>query len=198
MIVCSFIIPASAQESEALLINFSEFKFETYDYNPDKVKVEYEQIGTEEKAYITDKSGNVLETLSVRSVGSRAANVYPYVIVRSSSYGGTTVAYNMNVELYSNGSFRSINSYQGGYLGITTRVTDTSLEGSNCNAWSPTGFPTLELYYAYNGTLVAEVTVGMSSSVSADLLGAGFTAGSTIDGKTYYRRGFNSTGIVKL
>lgn len=111
---------------------------------------------------------------------------------------GTTIEFNMNVELYSSGSFRQINSYQGGYVGIGTSITNTRLEGSNHNAWSPKGFPTVELYYAFNGTVVAEVTSSTSASVSADLLGAGFSVGSTDGLTTYYRRSFNSNGIVKL
>ena len=198
LMLLSFVIPVQAQEKEKLFVNFSEFQFVTDDYNPNEVHIKYEKVGMKENAYIIDNNGTVLETMSVKSVGYRVDDVYPYTFTRSVKYGGTTIEFNMNVELYSKGLFRQINSYQGGYVGIATSITNTRLEGSNYNAWSPKGFPTGELYYAFNGTVVAEVTSSTSASVSADLLSAGFSVGSTVEGITYYRRSFNSNGIVKL
>lgn len=198
----SFVVPVHAQEqakeNKPLFVNFSEFQFVTDDYNPNEVHIEYEDLGMNENAYIIDNNGKVLETMSVKKVGFRSNGAYPYTFTRSVKYGGTTVEFSMNVELYNNGSFRQINSYQGGYVGIATSVTNTKLEGSNHNAWSPTGFPTLELYYAFNGTIVAEVTSSTSTSVSAELLGSGFSVGTTVGDTTYYRRNFNANGIVKL
>lgn len=43
-----------------------------------------------------------------------------------------------------------------------------------------------------------EVHSSTSASATADLLGAGFSVSGTTGGTTYYRRSFNSTGIVKL
>lgn len=202
LIVISFSVPVYAQEqakeNNKLFINFSEFQFVTDDYNTNEVHIEYEDSFMKENAYVIDNNGKVLENISVNKVGYRLKDVYPHTITRSVKYGGTTVEFSMNVELYSSGSFRQINSYQGGYVGIATSVTNTRLEGYNYNAWSPTGFPTVELYYAFNGTIVAEVTSSTSSSVTADLLGNGFSVGATVGGTTYYRRSFNSNGIVKL
>ena len=198
LMLLSIGIPVQAKENEKLFVNFSEFQFVTDDYNPNEIHIEYETVGMNENAYIIDNNGTVLETMSVKSLGYRVDDVYPYTFTRSVKYGGTSIEFNMNVELYSKGSFRQINSYEGGYVGIGTSVTNTRLEGSNHNAWSPNGFPTVELYYAFNGTVVAEVTSSTSASVSADLLGAGFSVGSTVGGTTYYRRSFNSNGIVKL
>ncbi|MDY5742207.1 MAG: hypothetical protein SPL15_04340 [Lachnospiraceae bacterium] len=62
----------------------------------------------------------------------------------------------------------------------------------------PNGFPTTELYYIFNGTIVAEVDVNANAGISAELLGAGFTASGTIGSTMYFRRPFNSTGVIQL
>ena len=98
----------------------------------------------------------------------RSGDIYPYIFRRLVSYGKTTVTFSMNIELYSKDSFRSINSYQGGYVGITSGVTNAELEGSNYNVWSPKGFPTTELYYSFNGTILAKVTSSMDASVKGN------------------------------
>lgn len=194
-----------AENKRALTVNFSDFKFVTSDYNSDDVRIEYHKDGLNESALIIDKAGKLLETISVKAIERkmsdsqlRIPDVYPYTFTRSVSYGATTVQFSMNVELYNRGSFRSINSYQGGYVGITSSVTHTYLEGSNHNAWSPSGFPTTELYYAFNGTIVAEVERSTSSEVKAELLGAGFSVNETVKDTTYYRRSFDSNGIIEL
>lgn len=128
-------------------MNFSEFQFVTYDHDPNEVHVEYEKVGMKDNLYIIDNNGKVLETMSVKSSVLKVADVYPYTFTRSVKYGWKTVEFNMNVELLNKGSIRQINSYQGGYVGIGTSVTNTRLERSHHNVWSPNGFPTIELYY---------------------------------------------------
>lgn len=132
----------------------------------------------------------------------RVPNVYPYTFIRSVSYGATTVQLSINMEMYSKGSFRSINSYKGGYVGITSSVTKTRLEGSHHDVWSPSGFPTAELYYAFNGTIVAELEHSTSTEIKdeikAELLGAGFSISGTDAETIYFRRAFDSTGTVEL
>lgn len=199
LVVLSFSMRVNAQEDQALSVKFNAFEFVTKDYSPEQVHIKYEKKGMKEKAYIIDNhTGSVLETMTLMDSGYRVANVYPYTFKRSVSYGETTVEFSMNVELYNQGSFREIHSYQGGYVGISSSMTNMSLEGVNHNAWSPNGFPTTELYYAFNGTLVAEVEVSEEASFSLELEGLGFSKSKTVSGKTYYRKNFNSNGIVKL
>lgn len=177
--IFSFTYTTSSKNNDKLYVKFKDFEFVTNDYNLKNVRVEYEKIGMKEKAYIIDNDTNdVLETMTVFGLGYRMDDVHPYTFVRSVSYGQTTVDFHVNVELYSKGSFRSINSYQGSYLTIATSVTNTYLEGSNTNVWSPKGFPTTELYYAFNGTIIAEVKSGFNASISAKLLDAGFSVGA--------------------
>lgn len=199
VVILSLNVPVSAHDNSRLSIKFKEFQLFIDDYNPSDVYVKYDKSGLEEKALIIYKrTGQIAEKISLQALGNRSADVYPYTLTRSVSYGDTTVEVNMNVEIYSKGSFRQINAYEGGYLGIGTSVTDSYLEGSNLNVWSPNGFPTTELYYAFNTTIVAVVDISDSGSIQASLAGSGFSVSHTVGGKKYYRLSANSTGIVSL
>lgn len=182
----------------ALEVKFKEFLFTTNDYDPAQVRVEYEVNGDIEKANIRDrKTGALLETMEV--IPKEESAVGPYTFTRSKSYGKTTLTMYVNVELYSQGSFRQINSIQGSYLGITTSITDTSIEGANVNVWSEGNvFPTAKLFYAYNATLVASVGLENQVQVSADLIAAGFQLSSSTGNTFYYRRAANSNGTISL
>ena len=96
------------------------------------------------------------------------------------------------------GSFRQINSVQDYYLGITNSITNTSIEDKTVNVWSTNGYPTTKIKYAYNGTLTAVIETSDSAQVKAELLGAGFTFGGTISGKSYYRVPFGQNGTISL
>ena len=209
MLVC--MVPSSFADNtskttnsyKTTVVSFSEFQFVADGYDPEMVQVKYSKKGNKEIAILIDRnSGAVLETMAAEAVPSRMPNVYPYIFTRSVSYGKTTVTLSINVEIYSSGSFRQINSYQGGYLGITSSITNTYLEGSNFNVWSPSGFPTTELYYTFNGTITAEVTVSGSTEgniqIGDQLIAAGFNFEGTVGTTLYYRKGFNASGTIKL
>ena len=192
-------VPAFAAESSIpLKIEFSDFYFETTDYSPSKVFVEYKTTATEETALIRDKNtGTILETMSVEKPQTRS--VGPYTFKRSSSYGATKVELVVHVELYSEGSFRQINSLQGKTLRIATSITNTEFENEVASVWSTTGsFPTDSLYYSYSGTLLATVSSSSSTEISAELMGAGFSYSESTEGNTHYRRSFDSSGTISV
>lgn len=60
------------------------------------------------------------------------------------------------------------------------------------------GYPTTSVKYAYNGTLTAVVESNASGQIKAELLGAGFSFGGSLGGKTYYRVPFNQNGTISL
>ena len=70
--------------------------------------------------------------------------------------------------------------------------------GQNVNVWSPNGYPTTSIKYAYNGTLTAAINSSGSAQVKAELLGAGFTFGGSMSGKSYYRVPFDQNGTISL
>lgn len=197
--VCLFLFNLNTQETQALSVKFKTFEFVTKDYNPKQVHIKYEKMNNEEKAHVIDNdTGSVLETMTLMDSDNRVANISPYTFKRSVSYGGTRVEFSMNVELYNQGSFREIHSYQDGFAEVFSDVKKMRLEGFNHNVWSPNGFPTTELYYAFNGTLLAELDKIENAWLEEQLQSAGFSKSKMISGKVDYRKNFNSNGIVKL
>lgn len=198
MTITSFASTSNAQNT--LNVQFNDFKFTTNDYNPAKITLEYSKNGSQEQVTIKDKATNeILEIMTVQKAAATTRTVTPYIFKRSRKYGITTVELSVHVELYSEGSFRQINSYIDSYLGITTAVAPTEIEDHTTSVWSPGNvFPTTELMYAYSGTLLATVDQSMSAEVSAELLGAGFNISSELNGTTYFRRGIDGTGTISV
>lgn len=195
MVVPTF---AATKENE-LVVKFSDFFYTTSDYSPDEVFIEYQNEGNEEKAIIKDrKTGETLETMTVENPVTRAEA--PHTFTRSRSYGGTSVEIVIPVIMYSEGSFRQINKVLYTTLRIPTSVTNTVIEaGYGCEAVSTTGsFPTDSLYFSYNGTLLATVTVGTDTSVEADLLAGGFSMSASTGEAIYYRRSFDNSGTISV
>lgn len=189
----------NADAHERITINFSELNYTLDDYSELDTKVVYSVEGVTEVATIFDvNSGEVLETVEFIPDLFRST-IQSHTLRRSTSYGRTTVRLSVNVELYTNGSFRQINSIQGHYLEITNAIATTYFEGQNVNVWSPSGsFPTTSIKYAYNGTLIATVDSSISSSAKAELAGSGFSFSYTSGFTTYYRRPFSQNGTISL
>lgn len=188
----------NADTTNDLVITFSKLQFTIDDYNIPNPKVVYSKSGFTEVATVIDSdTGKVVETIEFIPDLSRAT-VSSHTLMRSATFARTTVQLSINIELYNNGSFRQINSVQGYYLGVTNSITNTYIEGKNVNVWSPNGYPTTSIKYAYNGTLTATVNSSGSAQVKAELLGAGFNFGGTIGGTTYYRVPFNQNGTISI
>lgn len=195
-----FYLPVSikADTTDDLVVNFSELQFTVEDYDILNPEVIYSKSGFIEVATVIDSdTGEVIETIEFIPDLSRAT-ISSHTLRRSATFARTTVQLSVNIELYNNGSFRQINSVQGYYLGITNSITSTYIEGQNVNVWSPNGYPTTSIKYAYNGTLTAAVSSSGSAQIKAELLGAGFTFGGTIGGTSYYRVPFNQNGTISI
>ena len=191
-------ISVNADTNNNLVIKFNELTFTVEDYNIPNPEVIYSKSGFKEVATVLDSdTGKVVETIELIPDLSRAT-VTSHTLKRSATFARTTVQLSVNIELYNNGSFRQINSVQGYYLGITNSIANTFIEGKNVNVWSPKGYPTTSIKYAYNGTLTAVVDGNASGQIKAELLGAGFNFGGSIGGKTYYRVPFNQNGTISL
>ncbi|WP_449461246.1 hypothetical protein [Streptococcus suis] len=192
------IASVKADTGDDLVVKFNELQFTVNDYNISNPEVIYSKSGFTEVATVIDSdTGEVVETIELIPDLSRAT-VSSHTLRRSATFARTTVQLSVNIELYNNGSFRQINSVQGYYLGITNSITNTYIEGQNINVWSPNGYPTTSIKYAYNGTLTAATSSSGSAQVKAELLGAGFTFGGTIGGTSYYRVPFNQNGTISL
>ena len=191
-------ISVNADTNNNLVIKFNELTFTVEDYNIPNPEVIYSKSGFKEVATVLDSdTGKVVETIELIPDLSRAT-VTSHTLKRSATFARTTVQLSVNIELYNEGSFRQINSIHGYYLGITNSITNTSIEDKTIDVWSTNGFPTTQIKYAYNGTLTAVIETSGSASVKAELLGAGFTFGCTISGKSYYRVPFDQNGTISL
>ena len=191
-------ISVNADTNNNLVIKFNELTFTVEDYNIPNPEVIYSKSGFKEVATVLDSdTGKVVETIELIPDLSRAT-VTSHTLKRSATFARTTVQLSVNIELYNEGSFRQINSIHGYYLGITNSITNTSIEDKTIDVWSTNGYPTTQIKYAYNGTLTAVIESSGSASVKAELLGAGFTFGGTISGKSYYRVPFGQNGTISL
>lgn len=197
LVMLSTVVYLNAKEKD-LNVEYTDFKYVTRDYNPKAVHIAYNKTDSKEEASVIDnKTGDVLETMTVTKL-KETGSTYPYMFTRSKVFGGTTVDFNVLVEIYENGSFRQINSYKDSYLQIKKAVTRTYIEDYNANVWSPKGFPTVELFYAYNCSLNAEVYTGDDASVVSDLLDGGFNEMYTERNIIYFSQILNSVGTIKL
>ena len=191
-------ISVNADTNNNLVIKFNELTFTVEDYNIPNPEVIYSKSGFKEVATVLDSdTGKVVETIELIPDLSRAT-VTSHTLKRSATFARTTVQLSVNIELYNEGSFRQINSVHGYYLGITNSITNTSIEDKTIDVWSTNGFPTTNIKYAYNGTLTAVIETSGSAQVKAELLGAGFTFGGSISGKSYYRVPFDQNGTISL
>lgn len=191
-------ISVNADTNNNLVIKFNELTFTVEDYNIPNPEVIYSKSGFKEVATVLDSdTGKVVETIELIPDLSRAT-VTSHTLKRSATFARTTVQLSVNIELYNEGSFRQINSIHGYYLGITNSITNTSIEDKTIDVWSTNGFPTTQIKYAYNGTLTAVIETSGSAQVKAELLGAGFTFGGSMSGKSYYRVPFDQNGTISL
>lgn len=191
-------ISVSADTTGDLTVKFNELQFTVEDYNVPNPEVIYSESGVTEVATVIDRdTGKVVETIELIPDLSRST-ITSHTLIRSATFARTTLQLSVNIELYNNGSFRQINSVKGYYLGITNFIANTFIEGKNVNVWSPNGYPTTSIKYAYNGTLTAVIDSNASGQIKAELLGAGFNFGGSFGGKTYYRVPFNQNGTISL
>ena len=167
-------------------------------YRVENPEIFYTKRGLTEVATVIDSNtGEVVETIELVPNLTRAT-VSSHTLRRSSNFGGVTLQLSVNIELYSNGSFRQINSVQGHYLGITSSFTSTYIEGQNVNVWSAQGYPTQSIKYAYNGTLATSINASLTAQYSAKFASGGFAFSGTVSGTSYYRRAFSENGTLSV
>ena len=69
----------------------------------------------------------------------------------------------------------------------------------NINVWSSEEvYPTIRLFYAYNGTLKVRVTDVTPTSVIEELEGEGFCGSKPVSGVTYYTKVIDECGEIHL
>lgn len=197
---------------EYIELRFSNVNARLDGYSDNNVYVEYSFRDKKEIASIYDRNSNeLLEEVSIKKLSLdvlkranklesiRSGNIHPFIFTRSRTFGGVTLDLDITCEMYTSGSFRQIRAYLGSYLGISSTYAPMSIEDKNVNVWSTNNkFPTLKLNYSYSGTLVSEVSRVTGGSVSAQLLGNGFSLSYSSGYKDFYRLPFRATGGISL
>lgn len=199
----TFIVKAETDND--LVVKFDKIKYTIDNYEHDNILVYNSKKGLTEVATVFDaNTGEVLETIELipnlnsGQAALRSGYTYSHTLRRRAVFGGTSVYLDVHVNIYTNGSFRQINSVNNSYLGISSAVTNTYIEGQAVSVYSVYGFPTTSLKYSFSGTLVAVVNNSASGSTSAELLGSGFTFSYSTSQNTYYRRWFNQNGTISI
>lgn len=127
-----------------------------------------------------------------------SSDVHPHIFSEYLHFGGTTVKFEMFVDLYSKDSFRQINRYNHGFLSIDSYITPTRIENSFFDAWSPTGYPSTTLFYSFSATLLAQVWSNDDDAITKELLDHGFLPTGESNRMTYYRLPINASGTIEL
>lgn len=99
------------------------------------------------------------------------------------------------VNIYIDGSFREVLQVTSKNLSIENKVSDEYFESKDVSAWKDNA---LKVGFSYNGTLACAYSYSISPTLSATLLGAGFTLSRTVGGTTYFRKSFSNSGSISL
>ncbi len=121
-------------------------------------------------------------------------NTYPHIISINKDVCGINIAFRMNVELYNNGSFRQINSYQGGFVGLTNIPMLSKIKNTSHSVWADK-FPTDKLYYTFQGTLYIR---SYDKETNEKLEKEGFTLINTTKNISHYQKDIMFNGIYEL
>lgn len=138
---------------------------------------------------------------SVLSVNAdtRSTMFYRTQAIKNSNTGKTvvTIEFSTRVDLYESGSFRSFYGANTPALTIKSPITDMELTNTSKSIKSSTGsYPTTSLTYAYATNLRTTTTISNTSSLSSQLIGAGFSVSSS--NNAYYYKTVRKTGTIDL
>ena len=195
---------------ESKLIKFDEIYYEDDLLKEnDNVEVEYIKDGNKQIANIRDiDNGEVLETITLEklepmsfySAGnfSYDSHIHPYVLTKDNNHNGLKVRLSVNVDFYSNGSFREVHSIRGYDLHILNPITRFDFENKNLDVWSNKPLPTNELSFAYHTTVKATVQRNIGGSVSAQLKNIGFSLSGSTSEIEYYRKYIENAGKIYI
>ena len=110
LVFLGFPVAVSADINGELVVPFNEITFTVENYRVENPEIFYTKRGLTEVATVIDSNtGEVVETIELVPNLTRAT-VRSHTLRRSSNFGGVTLQLSVNIELYSNGSFRQINS----------------------------------------------------------------------------------------
>ena len=113
--------------------------------------------------------------------------------------GNTKIELKVSADVWSDGPYAQINKVIGNHLDVISDVPYMEFKDYNINVWSSEEvYPTIRLFYAYNGTLKVRVTDVTPTSVIEELEGEGFCGSKPVSGVTYYTKVIDECGEIHL
>lgn len=198
--LCTFVFAESdsnIMDKKSNVIKFNEMYLEDdLLKEKDDVEIVYKNEKNKQIAEVRDSiTGEIIEIISLEKLSEQGysdelrstynSNIHPYVLTRDVNHDGLMVRVSINVDFYSNGSFREVTDIKGYSMHILNPITSFEFENQKLNVWSTKPLPTIEVSYAYNTTVKAEISKSQSLSIGAKLEGWGFGYSGSSSWKKY-------------
>lgn len=211
--LCTFVFAESdsnIMDKKSNVIKFNEMYLEDdLLKEKDDVEIEYKNEKNKQIAEVRDSiTGEIIEIISLEKLPEQGysdelrstynSNIHPYVLTRDVNHGGLMVRISINVDFYSNGSFREVTDIKGYSMHILNPITSFEFENQKLNVWSTKPLPTIEVSYAYNTTVKATVSKGSTWSLGAELEGIGFSISGSSGLNNIYRKYIDSAGKIYI
>lgn len=211
--LCTFVFAESdlnIMDKKSNVIKFNEMYLEDdLLKEKDDVEIEYKNEKNKQIAEVRDSiTGEIIEIISLEKLPEQGysdelrstynSNIHPYVLTRDVNHGGLMVRVSINVDFYSNGSFREVTDIKGYSMHILNPITNFEFENQKLNVWSTKPLPTNEVSYAYNTTVKTEISKSESLSIGAKLKGWGFDYSGSVGWKNIYRKYIDAAGKIYI
>lgn len=175
---------------------------ESKDYNKNDVRLEKNYLNNDivEVKIFDKRSNELLEciTENKKSSNLKSEEKSHFIVSRERKDGPITTTLEVDIELYSSGSFRQINSINEVKI-FSSSSNKTILENASAYATVPENkFPATQVDYSGSGVITGEISKPFHFDFSPNILKkAGFNVNQT--NKTlYYSKYVSLTGVYKL
>lgn len=190
LLMCVFALPldVSANEikesEENIIINAIDLEITT-EYSKNDFNLVLSESDTDITATIKNKNNEEVERFVFEKVPAKARLISQKRFHNYKTFGSITLDCDVNVNLYTSGSFRQINSIASSTLRISTTASTAFLEGPQVDCYSKSGsYPTMSVGVNYATTIAANKQSAVNAGVSGVLINAGYTTTDNI----YYRK----------
>lgn len=184
------------------------------DYNENQVYLKREVSSNETTVVVYDKAtGAVLEEMSERSepvvssaVRNRSVSTYSVsdhtfmkFVTRTRKDGPIETTLELQLQIYSEGSFRQINKCVGAKI-FASSSSDTTLEDATAHCVSASGkYPCVKVNYSGSGVITGAATKSLGSEFSVSALElAGYSVSCETSKTWYYRKYVQISGSYSL
>lgn len=197
LLMCVFALPinVSANEikendDEKIVIDAIDLKITT-EYSTHDFNLVLQETDTEITALIKNKNDQEIERFVFYKVPTKSRLISQKRFHNYKTFGSITLDCDVNVNLYTSGSFRQINSVASTNLRISNTVSTAYLEQPQVDHYSRSGsYPTMSVGINYATTIVANRQSAVNAGVSGVLINAGYTISDNIYLRKYATGGY--------